>query len=453
MRTTPARSPVHESVWASARVCVWAGAVVGTLAIANTPLIAQSTWPTKAWPSATPRTVGLNVAVLDSIAGEIAAGRHGFVDRFLVIRRGHIAYDRRFKRDYDSIYGASARARGPLNQHDLNSPYNYFNPWWHPYYRRGDLHSLQSVSKTISSVIIGTAVTRGDFPSLDTPVLSFFDTTRVKHLDDRKRRLTIRHLLTMTAGFDWNENVPYEDSTNAAGLMEGSYDWEQFVIDRAMMEEPGTRFNYNSGATQLLSHIFFKATKRDIEEYAAVHLFAPLGIERWFWKRTPAGVVDTEGGLFLEARDLAKIWYLFLKDGMWDGKRVVSSEWVRMSVAPAIAVGPAPNAPRYGFKWWLYPDPRDTSRYIWSGNGFGGQFPIAFPNDDMVVVFNGWSILPGEVSLPLRKMLERLARAVVPSVGAKRSRQPQDVEHAGRDSAVAIERLGTRGSISLPRVP
>ena len=424
MRTTRFRSLVYESTQPSARTKararVLAGALVGVLALGNAAANAQSTWPTKAWPLATPKAVGLNGAVLDSIAGEIAAGQHGYVDRFLVIRKGHIAYDRRFARDYGTIYGDSARTRGPLNQHDLNSPYNYFNSWWHPYYRQRDLHSLQSVSKTVTSVIIGIAVTRGAFPSLDTPVLSFFDTTTVKNLDDRKRRLTIRHLLTMTAGFDWNENVPYEDPTNAAGLMEGSYDWERFVIDRAMMEEPGSRFNYNSGATQLLSHIFFKATRTDIEEYAALHLFAPLGVERWFWKRTPAGVVDTEGGLYLEARDLAKIWYLFLKDGMWDGKRVVSSEWVRASVTPAVAVGPSPNAPRYGFKWWLYPDPRDTSRYIWSGNGFGGQFPMVFPNDDMVVVVNGWSILPGEVAFPLRKMHERLARAVMPGVGGKR---------------------------------
>src|SRR6185369_8474886 len=91
---------------------------------------------------------------------------------------------------------------------------------------------------------------------------------------------------------------------------------------------------------------FRKATKMDVEEYGARHLFAPLGIQRWYWMRIPMGLADTEGGLYLEARDLAKIWYLFMKNGIWDGRPIVSSEWVKSSVAPAIAVAAAPNATR-----------------------------------------------------------------------------------------------------------
>jgi CubicO group peptidase (beta-lactamase class C family) len=179
-----------------------------------------------------------------------------------------------------------------------------------------------------------------------------------------------------------------------------SSDWVKFTIDRPMSEEPGTRWNYNSGASALLAYVFHRATKTDIEEYAAKNLFAPLGIERWFWKRSPHGLADTEGGLYLEARDLAKIWYLFLENGVWDGRQIVSSDWVKASVTPAISVSPAPNAPKYGFKWWLYPDPRDNTKFIWSGSGFGGQVPMTFPTDDMVVVFNGWNILPGRPALP-----------------------------------------------------
>lgn len=151
-------------------------------------------------------------------------------------------------------------------------------------------------------------------------VLSFFDTNAVKSIDDRKRRMTIRHLLTRTDGIDGNESLPYTDPRNTVGPMEAAY---------------------------------------------------------------------------LEARDLAKIWYLFLRHGSWDGKQVVSPEWVRASVSPAIAVSAQRGAAKYGFKWWLYPHPRDTARFVWGGSGFGGQFPIAFPDEDLVVVFNGWNILPG----------------------------------------------------------
>lgn len=160
---------------------------------------------------------------------------------------------------------------------------------------------------------MGVAVTRGEFPSLDTPILKFFDEAKVANVDERKRRITLRHLLTMTAGFDWNESLPYSDPRNDGSNMEASPDWVRYVLDRPMSDEPGARFNYNSGAFELLAPIFHAATGEDIEEYAAKHLFTPLGIERFFWKRTPLGAVDTEGGLYLERHDLAEVLLFFTR--------------------------------------------------------------------------------------------------------------------------------------------
>lgn len=375
------------------------------------PLPAQDIWPTRQWPAASPGAVGLDSAVLASFAADIASGRYGLVDGMLVIRQGKIAYERTWRYHYDSIYGADAGKPGPLNAHDPGGPYNYFNPWWHPFYRRGDLHTLQSVTKTLVSVIIGVAATRGDFPGLDTPVLSFFDTTRVANIDARKRRMTVRHLLTMTAGHDWNENTPYTDPNNAAVLMEASADWVQFVIDRPMAEEPGQRFNYSSGASQLLSLVFRKATGQDIEEYAARHLFGPLGVDNWYWKRTPTGLADTEGGLYLRPRDLAKVWYLFLKEGRWDGKQIVRADWVRESVKPAVpTTNRIPAGTQYGLKWWLAPYGA-AGKLAWAGSGFGGQVPIAIPEHELVVVFTAWN-LPGRAGLGRQVILDRVLAAV-----------------------------------------
>jgi hypothetical protein len=145
--------------------------LVVLLAAAATSTSTAQSWPTKGWPTATPQAVGLNAKVLDSLDAEIASGRYGNVDRMLVIRHGRVAFDRKYPRNYDSVYADSVHVKGALNPHDETGPYNYYNAWWHPYYRRGDLHTLQSVTKTIASVIIGVAVTRGEFPSLDTPVL------------------------------------------------------------------------------------------------------------------------------------------------------------------------------------------------------------------------------------------------------------------------------------------
>jgi CubicO group peptidase (beta-lactamase class C family) len=371
---------------------------------------ARSHWPTKGWPSSTPQAEGLDPKALAGLDAELASGKYGYVDSMLVIRHGKVVYDRAYKHDYDRIYAEEARKPGPLNPTDPSGPYNYFNPWWHPFYRRGDLHTMQSVTKTITSVIIGVATARKEFPALETPVLKYFDAAAVRNLDDRKQRMTIRHLLTMTAGLDWNEDLPYADPNNSAMLMEASFDWVRFTIDRPMAQEPGAAFKYSSGATQLLSHIFQRATGEDIEEYAARHLFAPLGIERYFWKRSPSGLADTEGGLYLHPRDLAKIAYLFLKDGVWDGRRVVEPDWVKASLTPHVTV--SADGVKYGFKWWLYPYGRDRARLAWAGSGFGGQRPLVFPEHDLIAVFTGWNILPDRPSLTPRTTVERILQAV-----------------------------------------
>jgi len=90
----------------------------------------------------------------------------------------------------------------------------------------------------------------------------------------------------------------------------------------------------------------------------------------------------------------------------------VSHDWVRISIAPAVSVSPAAGAPKYGYLWWLYPDPLDANKVVWNGSGFGGQLPMYFPDLDVVVVFYGWNILPGRLSLPLRRVMERLAKSV-----------------------------------------
>jgi CubicO group peptidase (beta-lactamase class C family) len=372
--------------------------------------VAQESWPTKGWPTATPQSVGLDARELAGFDADLAAGKYGHMDGMLIIRHGKVAYERAYKHDYESIYGIEARKSGPLNAHDFSGPYNYFNTWWHPYYRRGDLHTLQSVTKSVTSVVIGVARARREFPDLDTLALKYFDESKVAHLDDRKRRITIRHLLTMTSGLDWHEDVPYDLPNNTANLMEATSDWVKYTIDRPMAQEPGTLFNYSSGVTQLLAHIFQAATGKDIEEYAAQHLFAPLGIEQYFWKRSPSGLADCEGGLYLRSQDMAKILYLMHKDGSWDGRAVVTPAWVKASLAPSVAV-PGEDS-RYGFQWWMYPYTPDKTRWAWAGSGFGDQLPIVIPEYDLIMVFTGWNILSSKPSLSHEEAIERVLRAV-----------------------------------------
>ncbi len=255
---------------------------------------------------------------------------------------------------------------------------------------------MQSVSKTVTSVIIGAAMQRGDFKAgLDTPVLKYFDTSKMKNVDDRKRRMTLRDLLTMASGLEWNDDFETGDPQNDTSLMEGSDDWVQYTIDKPMAAEPGKVWKYNDGATVMLAYIFQKETGQDIDDYGQKYLFAPLGI-RHEWKRTYLGLVDTEGGLYLNGSDLAKIGYLYLHDGMWDGQRIVPSEWVKESLTPYFQTEAEPEYKdgfKYGFKWWLFKLP-DSTEYVWMARGFGGQHLEVFPQEDLIVTLTAWDFLP-----------------------------------------------------------
>ena len=370
-------------------------------------VIGQGRWPTNGWPAAIPASVGLDPAPLVALDGDIAAGKHGYVDSMLVIRQGKAIYERSYRHDYDRIYGELAKIKGPLNP-DPKGQFNYYNPDWHPFYRRGDLHTLQSVTKTVTSILIGVAVTRKEFTDLDTPVLKFFDMSKVANVDERKRRLTLRHLLTMTAGLEWNEDLPYSDPNNTAMQMEASDDWVKFAINRPMAHEPGAVFAYSSGASELLSHVFKEVTGKHIDEYARKHLFGPLGIRRYYWKRTPTGLADTEGGLYLRPQDLAKIGYLYLRNGLWNGRRFLQADWISASVTPAVSE--ARGGMKYGFKWWLLPYADAPDRLAWFASGLGGQRLVVVPEYDLVVVFTGWNIDPNRPR-NIREALEPVLRA------------------------------------------
>jgi CubicO group peptidase (beta-lactamase class C family) len=370
----------------------------------------QTAWPGKDWSRDTPARVGLDEKIFTDFADDLGNGKYGLIDSFDVIRCGKQVFHRDYSHDYGSIYGNEAKTRGPLNAR-LTGSYNYFDPAWHPYYHGTAMHSMQSVSKTVTSVIMGIAKTRGDFKAgLHTPVLHYFDVSKVQNVDDRKKRMTLENVLTMSTGLEWNEeNVSYDDPRSDSSLMEATDDWVQYVIDKPMAEEPGKHFNYSSGATELLAYIFKKETGQDIEEYGKKYLFEPLAID-YYWKRTPLAVIDTEGGLYLRGEDLAKIGYLYLHDGMWNGKRIVSSDWVKQSLIPRLA---GEYGMKYGYKWWLYPR-KEPGHFVWMCLGFGGQRLMVLPEEQLIVVFTGWQILKD--TAPISSLVAR----VLPAVEAKK---------------------------------
>ncbi len=360
---------------------------------------AFAAWPTKGWTTSSPEAEGLDAAVLRRLDEELASGRHGYIDGMLVIRNGKVVYEKSYKVDYDRLF-ASAPDRVP-------GPYNYYDPAWYPYEHRSDLHTMQSVSKSVTSALVGIAIRRGEIPGANAKALPYFAGYRIA-TDPRRQRWTLDHLLTMTAGIQWDEStVAYTDPANSCARMEASKDWVQFVLDQPMAAEPGSTFVYSSGVTELLAQVLKKATGKHADAYAAEHLFGPLGISRFYWKHTPTGHPDTEGGLYLTPRDLAKIGYLYLKDGTWDGKRILPEGWVSASTAARVDSSGEEAGTKYGYQWWVL----HGSTPAFAGIGYGGQLLVVVPSLDLIAVFTGWNVYD-KPALTAQFALDRMLEAV-----------------------------------------
>ena len=151
--------------------------------------------------------------------------------------------------------------------------------------------------------------------------------------------MTLRELLTMTAGIQWDEETyDYTDARNSCAAMEASPNWTGYVLAQPMATEPGSTYVYSSGVTMLLDHILYRATGQHALAYAEKHLFAPLGIRDYYWKQTAAGETDAEGGLYLRARDLAKLGFLYLHNGVWEGRRILPESWVDAVREPRVPI-------------------------------------------------------------------------------------------------------------------
>lgn len=370
------------------------------------PIRPSVVWPTDSWPISSLEEQGIDAESIKRIQRSLELGTYGYIDRFMLIRNGYVVADEYYEHDYERIN----EGRDPTSH-----PYNYYHPDWHPYYQGSDLHTLQSVTKSVISVVIGIAIQRGELSGTGVKVIDYFEDYELQNLDERKRRITLEDLLTMRSGLDWDEwAYPFEDSRNIATQMEASNDWIQFVLDRPMAHDPGEVWSYSSGASQLLSVVFKKATGFFIDEYAEEHLFRPLGITEYYWKKTPKGWPDTEGGLYLKAEDLAKIGYLILREGVWEGNQIVSTEWVEESTSPKV-YDIFPQDPvwdwGYGYQWWSIDVISSEMPRIVFAPGYGGQYLFIVPELDLLAVFNSWNIYGTQPSL-IDLFIQRIAPAV-----------------------------------------
>lgn len=374
----------------------------------NSEAAASTSWPGETWQISTPVAEGFDPAPIDAFIADIEVGKYDLVDHLLIIRHGRVVVDQSFSQDY----GAVSAALEPDQKVGLNrtdEQYNYEDPNWHPFYKGTALHSMQSITKSVTSAAIGVALDEGLIESVDVPILGYFDAYEFDRSDPRKAKITLEDLLTMRSGIDWVTEGSFSDPNHSTVGLEASTNWIQFVLDRPMDQLPGTVWEYNDGASVLIGKILREATGERVEDWARDKLFGPLGITDFYWKTTPDGETDTEGGLFLKAHDLARIGHLFVNDGEWNGKQVLSADWIAASVKPHIAdVSPSNDGRNsgYSYQWWV-PEHENGEAKVYGGIGFGGQRLIVVPEHNIVAVLTGWNIFgnPEPVEVALREQV------------------------------------------------
>lgn len=305
-----------------------------------TPLATEVGWPTQGWPTAAPEAQGMDSRVLAAMLKTIQ-DQNSAIDSVTVIRNGSLILDA-------AIY-----------PYDTNTK-----------------HIIHSCTKSIVSILIGITIDQGYIEDVQTPVLEFFSDRRVDNLDANKERMTLENLLTMTTGLNCRDSYLY----NWGGLneMRRKEDWIQHILDLPMANTPGSYFEYCNGSSFLLSAIISETTGTSALEFAENSLFDRLGISDVTWPSNSQGINIGWGELRMLPHDMAKIGYLYLKGGEWDGEQIVPSSWVDMSTRSHT---PATLEDGYGYQWWV----DDSGYYL--ALGYRGQFIFVVPEKDMVVVF------------------------------------------------------------------
>ncbi len=293
-------------------------------------------WPTEAWRVAAPEEQGMDAALLQQMLDAIDEQNLN-IDGVVVVRNGYIVTEKYYPPD-----------------------------------KQDTLHDMYSITKSVVSALVGIAIHEGHINSVDDPVLAFFPERTFENDDALERSITLEHLLTMSSGLAGNDHE-----------MVSSRDWVQAVLDQPMVAEPDTEFNYNSGNAHVLSAIIQETSGLNTRDFAQQYLFDPLGISDIRWQTDINDIPKGGWGMSMKPRDMAKLGYLYLNQGVWDGQQIIPAEWIKATTERHIQV-PDPLEPwdlYLGYLWWLHGDG------LYAAHGMKGQFIYVIPESDLVVVF------------------------------------------------------------------
>ncbi len=247
----------------------------------------------------------------------------------------------------------------------------YFNG-----YNKNRTHFLASAGKSIASALVGIAIDNGFLKSSDQKLFDIFDFYPViKNYNQKKERIKLKHLLTMTAGFDCGSIMDYQNHCGAK--MRVKTDPIKYILDLPMQHEPGEIFNYNDGTPEVLAAALVHSAKMNYFDFQKKHLFDPLGIPH------------RPDSIGITSRDMLKLGLLYMNKGLWKGNRIVSEDWVNESTKPHVQSTFSKYA-KYGYLWWVTKFEQKGKTYdSFYAAGNGGQYIFVIPKLEVVVVFTG----------------------------------------------------------------
>ncbi len=292
-------------------------------------------WPTREWPTSTPAEQGFEDQKLAQMQDHIrSAGLT--LDSLLIIRHGYLVSE-----TYYRGYTQSTR------------------------------HVLYSCTKSFVSTLAGIAIDQGLIEGVKGKVLDFFPDKSFEDVDEWKSSMTLEDLLTMTSGLGW-----VEGDTNYSALYL-SKDPIKYMLDLPMVNGPGRFFNYCSGCSHVIAGIVQEKSGQNLLAYAQRNLLDPLGFTNYSWDTDRNGNPFGGWGLNVTPRDMAKLGFLFLHDGSWEGKQIVSAAWVKEATSKHVE---RDNGNGYGYQWWTY------SNGAYAALGMYGQTIYVLPSLDLLVV-------------------------------------------------------------------
>jgi CubicO group peptidase (beta-lactamase class C family) len=334
-------------------------------------------WPAAEWRSAEPEQVGLDGVRLRALVQRLETNAIPALHSLVIVRHGYVAVEEYFN-------GSSA----------------------------SQVHTMQSVSKSVTSLVTGIAIAEG---KLSTATRIFDLLPQYDSLvrgDERKRQVTIGHLLEMRSGINFYEQ-PYTGSPHER-LNTSRGDWAAIALGEPMNAAPGQLWQYNSGGVIALARAVQQATGARFYDYARQKLFNPLGITGQYWIISPFdSLAHTGGGLNMRATDLARIGYLVLRRGNWNGTQVVPSSWIvestRTHARPTWPL--AGHITDYGYLWWRIPAgqgaPPDT---LITASGNMNQWLFVLPRLELVVAVTGADNQANVLEFVMREVLPSVLR-------------------------------------------